>query len=67
MLRRVFKSCPIFLPNKVTWVDLVELDMVYFDVIFGMDWLHSCFASIDCRTRLVKCNFLMNLSYSGRG
>ena len=38
-------------------MDLVELDMVYFDVIFGMDWLHSCFASIDCSLRIVKFQF----------
>ncbi|KAG5587432.1 hypothetical protein H5410_047866 [Solanum commersonii] len=34
--------------------DLVELDMVDFDVILGMDWLHACYASIDCRTRVVR-------------
>ena len=35
-------------------VDLIELDMVDFDVILGMDWLHSCYELIDCRTRVVK-------------
>ncbi|KAH0775084.1 hypothetical protein KY290_012221 [Solanum tuberosum] len=30
---------------------------VDFDVILGMDWLHACFASIDCRTRIVKFQF----------
>ena len=39
--RRVFRSCPIFFRNIVTWVDLVEHDMVDFDVILGMDWLHA--------------------------
>ena len=43
--------------NKVCYVELVELDMLYFDVILGMDWLHDCFASKDCRTRVVKSNF----------
>ena len=38
-------------------MDLVELDMVDFDVIFGMDWLNACFASINCRIRVVKFNF----------
>ncbi|WMV25219.1 hypothetical protein MTR67_018604 [Solanum verrucosum] len=28
-----------------------------FDVILGMDWLPACFASIDCRTRIVKFQF----------
>ena len=30
--------------------------MLDFDVILGMNWLHACFASIDCRTRVVKFN-----------
>ena len=45
------------LPNKVTLVDLVELYMFDFDTILGMDWFHSCFASIDCRTGVVKFQF----------
>ena len=31
--------------------------MLDFDIIFGMDWLHACFESIDCRTRVVRFNF----------
>ena len=31
--------------------------MVDFDVILGMDGLHSCYASIDCRTRIVSFQF----------
>lgn len=34
-------------------VDLVKLDMVDFDSILGIDWLHSCYATSDCRTRKV--------------
>ena len=45
------------LPNRVTLVDLVELDMFDFDIILDIDWLHDCFASIDCRTRVVKFQF----------
>ena len=37
--------------------DLVELDMVDFDVIRCIDWLYSCYASVDCRNRLVKFQF----------
>ena len=55
--KRVYRNCPIMLPNRVSYVDLVELDILYFDVILGMDWLHACFASIGCRTRVVRCNF----------
>ena len=56
-LKKVYKSCPILLSNKFTLVDLVELDMLDFDGIFGMDWLHACFASIDYTTRVVKFQF----------
>ena len=52
--KRVFTKCPVMLPNKVTLVDLVELDMFDFDIILGMDWLHAYFVSIYCRTRVVN-------------
>ena len=55
--KRVYRNYPIMLPNRVTYVELVELDMIYFDVILGMELLHAFFASIDCRTMVVKFNF----------
>ena len=53
----VYRNCPIMFPNRVSYVELVELDMLDFNVILGMDWFHACFASIDCRTRMVRFNF----------
>ena len=41
-------------PNRVTLVDLVEHDMLDLYVILGMNCLHACFASIECRARVVK-------------
>ena len=41
--KRVYRNCPIMLPYSVSHVELVELDMVDFDVIFGMDWFHDFF------------------------
>ena len=35
--QRVYRDCPISINHKNTMVDLVELDMVDFDVIRGMD------------------------------
>ena len=55
--KRVYRKCPIMLPNKVTLVDLVEHDMFNFDIILGMDWLHEFFAFVDCRTRVMKFQF----------
>ena len=55
--RRVYRNCPVTVSQKVTSADLVELEMVDFDVILGMDWLHSCYASVDYRTRIVHFQF----------
>ena len=56
---RVYKGCLISFHKRVTLIDLIELDMLDFDVILGMDCLQACFAYIDCRTRVVKINFQM--------
>ena len=57
VVERVYRNCPIMFPNRVSHVKLVELNMVDFDVFLGMNWLHACFASISCRTRVIKFNF----------
>ena len=55
--KRVYRNYPMMLPHRVSYIDLVELDMLDFDVILGMDWLHACFASIVCWTRVLRFNF----------
>ncbi|WMV19596.1 hypothetical protein MTR67_012981 [Solanum verrucosum] len=55
--KRVYIKFPFSLSYRVTYVDLVELDMLDFDVILSMDWLNSCYASIYCRSRVVKFQF----------
>ena len=57
VLKSVHKNCPIMLPKFVTHVELVELDIVDFNVIFRMDWLHDFFVSIYCRPRIAKFHF----------
>ena len=64
--KRVYKGCPISLPNRVTLVDLIELDMLDFDIMLGMDWFHACFASIDCRLKVVKFQIPNQPILSGR-
>ena len=39
--------------------DLVELDMVDFDVVLGMDWLHACYASMIAELKLSNFKFQM--------
>lgn len=44
MAKRVYRKCLLSLSHRVILVDLVELYMVDFHVILGMDWLQSCYA-----------------------
>ncbi|KAH0712078.1 hypothetical protein KY289_008037 [Solanum tuberosum] len=53
----LYRDFPISVNNKSVMADLVELDMVDFDVILRMDWLHACYGSVDSRTRFVKFQF----------
>ncbi|KAG5614600.1 hypothetical protein H5410_014424 [Solanum commersonii] len=57
LAERVYRNCTISVNHNGTMADLVELDMVEFDVILCMDWLHACYASVDCRTRARKLVF----------
>ena len=50
----VYKSCEILLEGKSFMADLIELDMVDFDVILGMDSLAACHATLDCHNKVVK-------------
>ena len=52
-----YKGFPISIPNRFTLVGLIELEILHFDILLGMYWMHSCFAFIDCKTRLVKFQF----------
>ena len=54
LAEKVYLDCTISINHKSTMVDLIELEMVDFDVILSMNWLHACYASIDCRTLVVK-------------
>uniref|UniRef100_M1DHB4 Gag-pol polyprotein n=1 Tax=Solanum tuberosum TaxID=4113 RepID=M1DHB4_SOLTU len=52
--KRVCRNCPVSLFHRVTLVNLAELDMLEIYFILSIDWLHSCYASIYCRTRVFK-------------
>ena len=41
MVDRLYRLCIVTLMGYDTYADLKVLDMVYFDVILGMDWLSS--------------------------
>ncbi|XP_070023154.1 uncharacterized protein [Nicotiana sylvestris] len=54
---RVYRGCVVTVHGRDTMADLIELGMVNFDVIMGMDWLYSCFAKLDCQTRTMRLEF----------
>ncbi|PHT31182.1 hypothetical protein CQW23_27519 [Capsicum baccatum] len=55
--KRVYRNCVVFILSRDSVADLIELDMVDFDAILGMDWLHSCYAILDCKSRKVTFYF----------
>ncbi|XP_075076665.1 uncharacterized protein LOC142163291 [Nicotiana tabacum] len=55
--RCIYKGCPVKVHHRLTVADLVELEMLDFDVIIGMDWLESCYAKVGCRTKIVSFEF----------
>lgn len=56
--KRVYLNYPVLVFHKVIPCDLVKLDIVDFDVIVGIDWLHVSYTSIDYKTHRVKFQFL---------
>lgn len=43
--RKIYRGRMVSIFHRETLVDLVDLDMVNFNVILWMDWLHSCYES----------------------
>ncbi|XP_070032621.1 uncharacterized protein [Nicotiana tomentosiformis] len=56
-VRRVYKDCIVVAHSHSIVANLIELDMVEFDVIMGMDWLASCYASVDGRSKMFRFQF----------
>ncbi|XP_070010793.1 uncharacterized protein [Nicotiana sylvestris] len=63
----VYRGCTVLFNDRPTSVDLVELVMLDFDVIMGMNWLASCYANIDCRAKLVRFHFPGELVLEWKG
>lgn len=52
-----YKSCAVMVNDMEISSNLIMLDMLELDVILGMDWLASCYATLDCRHKVVKLEF----------
>ncbi|XP_070046306.1 uncharacterized protein [Nicotiana tomentosiformis] len=53
VVNHVYRSCVIIIGSLETGVDLLLLDMVDFDVIFGMDWMSSYHVILDCHAKMM--------------
>ncbi|XP_028080767.1 uncharacterized protein LOC114282313 [Camellia sinensis] len=49
----MYLACEILVGDMSLYVDLLPLDIAYFDVILGMDWLAKYCTAIDCLTKQV--------------
>ncbi|XP_070014827.1 uncharacterized protein [Nicotiana sylvestris] len=54
---RVYRGYIVSVRGRNTKANLIELEMVDFDVIMGMDWLSSCYAMLDCHAKIVRFQF----------
>ncbi|XP_060183004.1 uncharacterized protein LOC132612953 [Lycium barbarum] len=51
--RKIYRGCSVVVCGRQTIADLIELQMVDFDVIMGMDWLAFVYANVGCWTKTV--------------
>ena len=49
-----FKDVPMKIGNSILYANLLEIEMCYFDVILGIDWLNADYAMMDCRRKRVR-------------
>ena len=59
--------CLITILDAVTYADLIELTMLEFDIILGLDCLHRCYATIGCRNRVVRFQFPNDIEQEWEG
>ena len=53
LINRVFLGCEVCIEEEILLIDLVELEILEFDVILGMDWLSAHHAVLDCFNKVV--------------
>ena len=61
-----FPSCPVLVEGRELLADFFLLDVIYFNVILGMDWLAQHYTSLDYREKEViflKFPLMMNFDY----
>ncbi|XP_073041950.1 uncharacterized protein [Primulina eburnea] len=48
---KVYRNCKICISKQTFEVELIQLNMVEFDIILGMDWLAKNHAIVDCQKK----------------
>ena len=61
LINRVFPGCEECIEDEILLVDLVELEILEFDVILDMDWLFAHHAVLDCFNNVVTLSIPRNL------
>ncbi|XP_073313472.1 uncharacterized protein [Primulina huaijiensis] len=51
---RVIRACPVQVDEELLYADFIVIPMIEFDVIFGMDWLSTYRAVIDCVAKTMR-------------
>ena len=58
LINRISPDCEVCIEDEILLVDLVELEILEFDVILGMDWLSTHHAVLDCFNKVVTLSIL---------
>ena len=54
IVKYMYPECVVEVEGKIFPADLIELQVLEFDVILGMDWLSENYASIDCHDKCIR-------------
>ena len=66
-VKYVFPACVVEIESKVYPADLIELDVLDFDVVLGMDWLSENYASIDCHDKCIRFKMKESIDFVFQG
>ncbi|XP_073041822.1 uncharacterized protein [Primulina eburnea] len=51
---KIHRNCIIYINEHTFNAELIQVNMVEFNVILGMDWLSKSHAIVDCRRKIIK-------------
>ncbi|XP_075507418.1 uncharacterized protein LOC142544243 [Primulina tabacum] len=51
---KIHRNCIVYINTHTFNAELIQVNMVEFDVILGMDWLSESHAIVDCQRKIIK-------------